>query len=221
MKIVYARLTGISASFRIAYTVSGNQLSLTVPPYSTILGMLTFAKNEEITPNQTRIGMRYTYKGMARDLEKFHRWKRKSSGRYGYNKTNIRKRDIHIFPELELVLTNVEFKDIVDLPRRPLFLGRSQDLVAVEDLRIIDAVPVKKGRLHGTLLPIELGQPLPANGMIYNLPEHFDYQEGRVRRPQNIRTFLALPQEEQEIEFPDLFCLPDLDHRVFYIHRWK
>lgn len=221
MKVVYARLTGISASFRIAYTISGDQLSLTVPPYSTILGMLTSAKDEEITPDQTRIGMRYTHQGISRDLEKFHRWKRNDSGMYGYNKTNIRKREMHIFPELELVLTNLEFKEIVDRPRRPLFLGRSQDLVAVEELKVLDAVPVEKGKLHGTLLPIELGQPLPANGMIHNLPEHFDYQEGRVRRPQNIRTFLALPQEEQEVQFPDLYCLPKLGHRVFYIHRWK
>ncbi len=221
MNVVYARLTGISASFRIAYTISGDQLSLTVPPYSTILGMLTFAKDQEVRPEHTRLGFRYTYQGTARDLEKFHRWERKDNGQYGYNRTAVRKREMHLFPELELILTNVEFEDVIDRPRRTLYLGRSQDIAAVEELKILEAVPVEKGRLHGTLLPIELGKPLPANGMIYNLPECFDYQEGRVRRPQNMRTFLALPQEEQEIEFPNLYCLPDLNHRVFYVHEWK
>ncbi len=221
MEVVYARLTGLSASFRIAYTISGDQVSLTVPPYSTILGLLSFAKDSEVKPDETQIGFRYTYHGEAKDLEKFHRWERKDNGSYKYKSTAVRTRQMHLFPELELILTNLEFEDILDRPKRPLFLGRSQDLVAVEDLRILETNPVEKGKLHGTLLPIELGQRLPANGMIHNLPEHFDYVDGRVRKPQNVRTFLALPQEEQEVNFANLVCLPDLGHRVFYIHRWK
>ncbi|MDH5403421.1 MAG: CRISPR-associated protein Cas5 [Candidatus Heimdallarchaeota archaeon] len=219
---LYIKLSGISASFRIPTLVSGAQLSLTAPSYSTILGMLSYATGKEVTINDTRIGFRYSYESKSMDLEKIHRWGRSNAGSYSYNKTNIRNREVHYFVTLELVLDNTELFDSLDNPSRSITLGRSQDLATIDTVRLVKGKTVEKGELWGTLLPIAIHEDIPASGVFFTLPEYFDYLYGKVRRPMNIRTFIALSQYSTEVEFDNLIALDDteIQHSTFYIHSW-
>ncbi|MCY3412077.1 MAG: CRISPR-associated protein Cas5 [Candidatus Heimdallarchaeota archaeon] len=218
MEMVYAKLVGISASFRVPSFVDGDQLSLPTPSYATILGILSAAADRLVSPKETGIGFSYHFKASGKDLEKFHRYKRSSSGGYTYDATNIRRREFHIHPELELYLSNTSFFDILDYPAHALSLGRSQDIASIAEVKLIEVSKVDHGTLSGTLLPVELGKPIPCNGLFYNLPEYFDYKEGLVRKPKKVKTFLALPGYPQKISFPKLYQIKD-SSKEFYLHE--
>lgn len=221
-EFVFAKMTGSTASYRIPSIIDGDQLALTVPGYSSILGMLSFASGREISIADTRIGMSYRYSYSGFDLEKFHRFERSSTGKYKYNKTNIRRREIQYGVELGLILDNLDLFDILDNPKRQLTLGRSQDLVNVESVEIVKATKIETANLLGTLLPLNIGESIPGNGIFYNLPEYFDYKNGKVRKPKNIRTFLALTQDEQEVKFENLYKIyGSYKYPDFYLHDWK
>jgi len=222
-EFIHIQLSGPTASYRVPTAISGTQLALEAPPYSSILGMLSYAAGREVTPDDTRIGYRYKYLGKGLDLETIHRWDRRNSGSYGYNDTNIRKREIHYHIQMDIYLDNVDLLDEIDQPSRQLSFGRSQDLATIELIHVVNAEKVDSGRLAGTLLPIEVGEDIPANGMFYNLPENFRYMDGKVRRAQNIRSFLALPQNSAEVMFDDLWQVshPTEEEQVFYLHLWR
>ncbi len=221
LEVVYAKFSGPTASFRIPSIISGDQLSLAVPSYSNILGMLSYAANREIKPSETRIGFRYEFSGRALDLETFYRWKRNENGTYSYHDkgSSIRRREFHYDVTLEIILTNLKLYDIIDRPYRQLSLGRSQDLLTVEKVEIIEIEPVNEGELFGTLLPLD-NNDISINGYIYKLPEYFKYIKGKVRRPQSFRTFIALDSYIQNISFPNLYNIKKLEYPTFYLHQW-
>lgn len=221
-EFVYARFSGPTASYRLPTAISGSQLALEVPPYSSLLGMLSYAADREISPNDGRIGCRYKYNGKNTDLETVHRWGRNKSGSYSYNETNIRNREIHYSIEMEIILTNLEFKEHLDTPARQLTFGRSQDLVTIEEVQIVTGEQVQNGQIFGSLLPVLDNINIPGNGLFYNLPEYFEYFDGKIRRPRNIRSFLAINQYPQNIEFPHLWKvdLAEIEFPTFYLHQW-
>ncbi len=220
-QLVYCKLSGFTSSYKIPSIIDGVQLALSVPGYSSILGMLSYASGKVITPGDTKIGFKYEYENVGFDLEKFHRFKRNDKGKYNYGPTNIRQREFHHKVSLELVLDNLDLFEVMDSPMRQLTFGRSQDLAIIEDVRIVSADTVDTGTLWGTLIPIKIGRDLPGDGLFYNLPEYFSYKKGKVRKPKNFRSFLALNQYEQEIQMDNLYRI-DIDGVTsdFYLHQW-
>ncbi len=217
------RFSGPTASYRLPTTISGTQLALQAPPYSSILGMLSHGLDQEIKPSDTRIAYRYTYEGKGMDLETIHRWKRNSSGSYTYNNiTNIRKREIHYKITLELLLDNLDLLEELNSPKRQMTFGRSQDLATIEEVCLVEAIPTVSGKLWGTLLPINIDEDIPADGMFYNLPEYFKQINGKIRRAKHVRTFLALPQYKKEIVFGNLLKVTnnDTESSTMYLHKW-
>jgi hypothetical protein len=112
--------------------------------------------------------------------------------------------------------------DELRYPTRQLTFGRSQDLTTIENIEIVTVRKIDQGYLWGSLLPIELGQELPGEGIIHNLPEYFEYFDGKIRRPRNNRPFLALSQYEQMVAMPGLHNieLEDESEEIFYLHDW-
>ena len=223
-EFIYIKLSGPTASYRLPTAISGTQLALEAPPYSSLLGMLSYASGREITPKDTRIGYRYTYTGQGMDLETNHRWKRNPTGTYSYDSdTNIRKRQIHYNITLELLLDNLDLFNEIRHPSRQMTFGRSQDLATLEYVRRVNAEEVESGELWGTLLPLEQGKDIPSDGMFYNLPEYFNYDDGKIRRARSIRLFLALDQYKSEVSCPNLWKISDEEeiNPVFYLHSWE
>lgn len=219
---VYCKLVGMTASFKVPAFIDGVQLTLPAPSYSSIQGLLSFAAGRTVMPGETSIGFKYEYHNSGLDLEKFHRFGRTKTGSYTYENTNIRRREFHHNVSLELILDNTDFYNYLDSPKRQLFFGRSQDLAIVDRVELIQGKSVDKGNLWGTLLPITLGNSLPGDGIFYNLPEYFDYTPGKVRKPMNFKTFLALNEYEQEIDFDNLIRIEvDGESSDFYLHPWQ
>ncbi len=215
-ELLYVRFIGRTASYRIPTTISGVQLTLEIPSYSTIIGMLSVILGRKYMPKNQAIGIRYTYETKNFDLETTHRWKRDSkNGKITYHGTNPRRRQVHYNPLLEIFLTDTALEEELHYPKRTPTLGRSQDIAKIDLIKRIKAVPVNKGKVNSTLIPVnftntknftEQNNMLPKQdvmqGVLYVLPTDFDVSElGKIRIPLNFNMFLGIPKAGQEIEF--------------------
>jgi CRISPR-associated protein Cas5t len=149
MRVLRVHLVGWTASFRYPIFVTGYQPTLPVPPVSTIYGLISAAKGEYITPKDTKVGyvMRSDAKGV--DLETIYMLSNDNSV-----KSNIYKREFLLNPDLYVYLTNLSFKEAFKKPEYSLLLGRSSDLMMVEEVKEIDLVQKHgKKRVGGTVVP--------------------------------------------------------------------
>jgi len=217
-EFIYLDIHGLTASFKVPQVYQGFLISLPLPPYSTILGILSRMAGRMITPEDTRIGFRYTSEGVGKDLETYHRWKRQPSGSYSYDKTAVRGREVHYNPRLEIILDNTDLLDELSKPKRFITLGRSQDVATINALYIDEGEEIVQGKVENTFVRLEdTGRQL-VNGMLFNLPESFDYTKDMVRMPQNISRYLAILDNEDEIKLPNLY---KVGYQVFYLHKWS
>ena len=226
-EFIYLSLRGETASFKVPQVYQGFLLSLPVPPYSSILGILSKICSREITPKDGRIGFRYSFQGVGKDLETYHRWERKKSGKYGYTGTAVRSREIHYKPHLELILDNTDLLPELQNPVQTPTLGRSQDIASIDELRIVQGEPIPEAVIADTLVRLEdLGDAI-IPGMLYNLPEVFDYTKEMVRLPLNITRYLALTDNTISISAPNLYRVnrvddhkDNTDDQIFYLYKW-
>ena len=75
MKYLRILIEGWTASFRYPAFISGFQPTLPVPPLSTIYGLLSAAKGELVTPDETNVGFVFDYDAKAVDLETIYELK--------------------------------------------------------------------------------------------------------------------------------------------------
>lgn len=215
---LYVRLRARTASFRIPTILSGTQLSLTMPAYSTIIGLISYAIDDKYVLGGDKIGFRYAQESVAMDLEKSHRWKRDNkSGKITYNETNPRNRQVHYYPTLELFLSNLGLREAFEEPKQILTLGRSQDIAKIELVKTVKAEAVAEGKLRSTLLPLYNDQEkerldpvlmhMLSQGIIYTLPYDFLTDKvGYTRVPVGMQPFLALPHTSQDVtNIPNLY----------------
>lgn len=172
--VLYARFAGPIASFRYPYLTIGNQLSYPLPPLSTLYGLLCAAYGKPFPPEQLAVGyLFHAEPHSSSDLEKL--WfivleEKKSKDpsapkeyRIKEFKSNVLRRELRVSCTLELFL---QPKDPEDLPlwkevlRRPYFwlsLGRSQEILSIEEVQEVEAEP----------LASEMKSPLYAGPSLY------------------------------------------------------
>ena len=75
MKFLRVIINGWTASFRFPSFISGFQPTLSVPPLSTIYGLLSAVKGELVTPNDVHVGFIFEYDSKAVDLETIYELK--------------------------------------------------------------------------------------------------------------------------------------------------
>lgn len=153
-------LTAYTASFRVPGFV-GHQLTLPVPPLSTIYGLLSAAAGRWILPSDVEwLAYRCEYEGKATDLEVIIQMERKKPYQPPQPKVppetrNILQREFLVMPRLTLYLPP-EWEAAFRKPRYPLLLGRTQDVAAVESITRVTLEPVDEGEVSGVLLPLEV-----------------------------------------------------------------
>ena len=165
MKYLRILIEGWTASFRYPAFISGFQPTLPVPPLSTIYGLLSAAKGELVTPDETNVGFVFTSDAKAVDLETVYELK----GLKG-NKSNVAKREFLFNPSLYLYIDNLEFKKYFKNPTYPMLLGRSSDLAIISEIKEIDLEMKNNVKLGKTILPFGTDG---AFGIIQALPTHF------------------------------------------------
>lgn len=165
MKYLRILIEGWTASFRYPAFISGFQPILPVPPLSTIYGLLSAAKGELVTPDETNVGFVFDYDAKAVDLETIYELK----GLKG-NKSNVAKREFLFNPSLYLYTDDLEFKKYFKNPAYPILLGRSSDLAIISEIKEIEMEKKNNVKLGKTILPFGIEG---AFGIIQALPTHF------------------------------------------------
>lgn len=178
-------LTAYTASFRVPSFV-GHQLTLPVPPLSTIYGLLSAAAGRWILPTEVEwLAYRCEYEGKALDLEAIYQFDRADEKAVPipkpYPKTRtILQREFLVMPRLTLYLPP-EWEAAFRKPRYPLLLGRTQDVAGVESITPVTLEPVDKGEVSGVLLPLELvaDSHNRVGAWLHNLPLAFTAEPHR------------------------------------------
>ena len=162
MKYLRILIEGWTASFRYPAFISGFQPTLPVPPLSTIYGLLSAAKGELVTPDETNVGFVFDYDAKAVDLETIYELK----GLKG-NKSNVAKREFLFNPSLYLYTDDLEFKKYFKNPAYPIL---SSDLAIISEIKEIEMEKKNNVKLGKTILPFGIEG---AFGIIQALPTHF------------------------------------------------
>ena len=179
-------ISAYTASFRVPHFV-GHQLTLTVPPLSTIYGLISAAAGRWVSPEEVEwLAYRCEYKSKAMDTEAILTVERPSPSDFARFVTrNVLSREFLIMPYLTLYLPP-DWENAFRRPRYALLLGRTQDVATVEEVKHISLNPVQDGVVSGVLLPFELVAKGNVSAWLQNLPVAFTDEP--IRRP--VRTHI-------------------------------
>lgn len=173
LEAVRITLAAYTASFRVPSFLS-YQLTLSVPPISTIFGLLSAAAGRWVLPDDVPwLAYRCTYQARARDLEAIVTVQRDNADASArFTGRNVIQREFLIEPRLTLYLPP-DWAELFRRPRHTLVLGRTQDVATVESLSSITLWPVDSGTLSGVLLPFDLVARESVGAVLHNLPIAF------------------------------------------------
>lgn len=177
---IRVELTAYSASFRVPGLVA-YQLTLPLPPLSTIFGLLAAAVGEWVSPMAVEwVAYRCDYEARAKDLEAIVTVERKSEKDVAQAvQRNVIRREFLLNPRLTLYLPP-SWEAAFRRPRYPLVLGRSQDVAGVERTERVQMVDCDEGETAGVMLPLDTAMKAGVGGLVYNLPVAFGPEPGRA-----------------------------------------
>ncbi|MFN3420666.1 MAG: type I-B CRISPR-associated protein Cas5b [Armatimonadota bacterium] len=180
-------LTAYTASFRVPHFV-GYQLTLPVPPLSTVFGLLSAAAGKWVTPEEVEwLAYRCIYESKGTDLEAIFTVEREKPGKLARFVTrNVIQREFLSMPNLTLYLPP-EWENDFRQPRYTLLLGRTQDIAGVMSISLTELRPIDKGVLSGVLLPFELVALNNVSAWLQKLPIAFTDEP--QRRPTRMHLF--------------------------------
>jgi CRISPR-associated protein Cas5t len=194
MKGLHVRFEGLTASYPYPFLRTGTVLSMPMPPYSSIFGMLSACAGRDIRPDSNwRMGFEFS-SGERRtiDIERTDRLKTDNKGRLKRNpEQGIAKREFHVYPRLNVYLNDLTLSSVFRCPVATPCFGRSQDIAWIVAVTEIDLEPVTQGAVRSTLAPYSgspIGQILPplVDFYINDLAKH-------TRLPGRISRYVAIP----------------------------
>ncbi len=217
-------IEGLSAAFRPPIARSGVIPSLPVPPYTTILGLISCCAGRTVRPEETNIGFEFTAQGIAKDFERTIRWEYNKGKPKQSSERGIRTRSFHVFPRLTLYITNLSLRSIFEHPIGLTTLSQSQDLASISDIREVILEDRQEGLLGLTLLPFDFTSEFIPQGSIYQLPDYFLYSDkaGELRNPGYMRKFIATQtlSGTQWVKCANLYYVQgdSEEQHVIYVH---
>lgn len=192
------------------------------PSYSLVLGIIGCCLGRVVLPKEVRIGFKYSYDTVAQDLETRQRLefngrkiKQHSEG------TDAYIREFHTSPRLLIWIDRIDWKEYFENPVGTPSLGRSQDILKIENVSIVEVEKVGKGNMGGSLLPFSAG--LRAGGQLVQLAESFLENEevGSGRRPQVSRVFISIPHDNDDVvELNNIYQKKSEEPVSFYLHEF-
>lgn len=221
-KLLEIKFTGWTATPRLPFVLSGNALCMHTPSYSTILGIIGCCMGRLVSHNEVKLGFNYMYDTVAIDLETRQRLEYDGRKIRSHSKgTDAYSREFHTSPQLTIWLNRLDWKSHFDCPIGTPSLGRSQDILQVLDVKIIEATSIKKGKLSGCMLPFKDG--LKAGGQLVQIAESYTENHiiGSGRIPTKSTIFLSIPHDNSmDIAFENLFH-STLSNQDFYLHEFS
>ncbi|MHB8700245.1 MAG: CRISPR-associated protein Cas5 [Nitrososphaerales archaeon] len=223
MKALHAKLAGFSASFRHPLTLTGTQITTPVPPYSTVLGLISSCAGRVITPKDTEIGFEFRASTTDKEVERTNRFQFKNGILQPHREgQSIMYRQVHFNPVLDLYLTNLNLISAFESPASTPYFGRSQDICWIEFVRQVDLLPIAEGNIGPTLLP----KPFPIKGLILRLPEWMENnRRGYVRKTGPFGFYMSgIPTDSirSHVKGPRLYHSSDAESSTdaVYVHEW-
>lgn len=174
------RISALTASFRVPAFVS-HQLTLPVPPLSTIFGLLSASVGRWVYPKEVRwIAYSFEYESKATDLEAIINVQRKKTeDNVTFGPRNVIQREFLTMPNLTLYLPPI-WEEYFRCPRYTLLLGRTQDVACVEGIERTALENVDAGKVKGVLLPYRIVAQNHAPAWLQNLPVTFTDEPERA-----------------------------------------
>lgn len=173
-------ISALTASFRVPAFVS-HQLTLTVPPLSTIFGLLSAAVGRWICPKEVEwIAYSFAYETKTTDLEAIINVQRKTNeDSISFGPRNVTQREFLTMPNLTLYLPPI-WEEYFRCPRYTLLLGRTQDVAGVESIEHATLQYVDVGKVKGVLLPYHVVTQNHTPALLQNLPITFTDEPKRT-----------------------------------------
>ena len=114
MRALHIRFGAFSAAYPYPFVKSGTQPTLPAPPFSSVLGHISACAGRVVGPEETQLGFEFDSAGRGIDLERTRRLQTdKKFGRLSENpERGIAKREFHVYPRLDLYLTETGFESI-------------------------------------------------------------------------------------------------------------
>jgi CRISPR-associated protein Cas5t len=193
MAVLRIDLDAVTASFRFPHFLIGRQPSYEMPPPATILGLVAAALGEYPEPGGLRFAYAFSAAARVDDMEKAHITEiggsvpREDRGRFPYpvNVTAMMgplMRELFIRPHLVLYLDAPDRLDglygAFRAPRYAITLGRSQDLVSMRRVDVIEPEERDRGYVEGTLLSPEERDRFPT-AVRMMMPRYIDPNDRR------------------------------------------
>ena len=212
MEFLRVDVSAMTASFRYPMFVVSYQPTYTVPPISTIFGLLSAAKGSKVNLTDMNVGYIFTSKCKAVDLERVHEYgyksEKKPPQRFG---TNILQREFLYDCHLTLYLSDTNFAKYLRNPAYTLLLGRQTDLAVVKEITSVNLKWETNVEINNTFVPFDGKIP----GQIVALPS--DFTDAAERKPLNVRTYAIITSPQQ---LPEGYLDPERGNGI-YIHDFN
>lgn len=174
----------MTASFRYPMFIVGYQPTYSVPPVSTIYGLLSAAKGEKVGPADLRVGYDFVARGSGKDLERLHLYgDAKLTKPASFQGTDVIWREFLYDCTLTLYLSDLSFEEHLRNPCYNIVLGRQTDLAWVKNIQRITLEKEERVEINNTIVPFT-GE---FSGQIVSLPS--DFTDKAERKPQNIQSY--------------------------------
>ena len=207
---------GVTASFRYPHFALTVQPSYTMPPPTTIYGMLCAAVGEWIAPQGIQFAYHFTFAGQADDLEYIHAVSASSGKLKGTAFPKVLEGTIQPFqrrilfkPRLTLYLNRPDLLPAFKSPYYATTLGRSQDLMMYTSVEVIALEQREDVHFEHTLVPYTMAPAFPA-GVVSLMPRFLDYENQRQPTWERYLSLTRHVQSSQMLRFDDqpFWCDP-------------
>ena len=227
-KLLQIKLEGWTATPRLPFVLSGNALCLPVPTYSILLGLIGCCLGRLVEAREVKVGFRYEYDSINQDIETRQRLEYDGKKVKNHAKgTDAHTREFHAIPKLIIWLDRLDWENFFRDPVGTPSLGRSQDILKIEDVAIVEVEQVQETTIAGTMIPFV--PSLKIGGQLVRLAEAFEEQEnvGQGRVATAIKMFLAIPPDSiSKVKINQVFEIiaqegSDYQPKGFYLHTFS
>ncbi len=221
------QFVGWTATPRMPFIISGSpkggSVCLHTPTYSLLLGLIGCCLGRIVNADEVQIGFTYSYDSIAKDLEKRQRLQLKQGSLKPHEDGgDVYVREFHVLPKLTIWLNRLDWKEHFINPIGTPSLGRSQDILKIESVRVINAKAVEEATLSGCMLPFN--SRLQIGGQLVQLAEAYKEIEeiGSGRKATRTGIFMSVPFDSKaKVKMPNLYQTQEENPRSFYSHIFE
>ncbi len=222
-KVLEVHFSGWTATPRMPFVLSGNAVCLPVPTYSLLLGVIGCCLGRVVESNEVSFGFRYSFDGIANDLETRQRLEFDGKKVKSHAKgSDAYQREFHVMPTLTIWLDRLDWEFYFQNPIGTPCLGRSQDILTIGEIRQVEVQKVDSAKISGCMIPFNPN--VHVGGQLVQLAESYQENDetGTGRTPIKTGIFMALHVDnEQILKTPNLFQTIEAKPKSFYLHKFN